>query len=262
MPTINQNSQKAKLKPIHLIIIAFIVIVFIFTIISLETIFHRNPFGDEIKIDNFSKYYKSTPQETRESIFASLFKTAELNNSEGKKIPNSGAIIRPDSAKSNYNESTDIHSGNFIVDLEFIQQSFKVYMEWSKNSDNPNLSGYSVTILCLTGQNSAYNSTKCTDMFTDNTDNKIAASYPIIYDLPIEISEYDKKYTSYTHYTITYTIENDNKISLIITDYTGGNYEPSLKKIRSLGFIPESYNITYIDQSSDEIPARPADYSF
>lgn len=102
-------------------------------------------------------------------------------------------------------------------------------MEWSKKSDNPNISGYTVTISCLTGSSSAYGTTKCIDMFNNNTD-KIPSSYPIVYDLPLEVSEYNDSYTKYTHYTITYNIEENDKITVYITDYTGGNYQNALKK--------------------------------
>lgn len=254
------ESQKTKFKPIHFIVIFFILIVIIFVVISLETIFHKNPFGEELKIDNFSKYYKKVPEETRDSVFASLYNTASLNTTDTP--PTSGAIIRPDSTSETYNQSTEIYSSDFIVDIESIQQSFRVYMEWSKKSDNPNLTGYTVTISCLTGSSSAYGATKCVDMFDNNSSDKIPALYPIVYDLPIEVSEYNSNYTVYTHYTITYNIEDDNKIIVYITDYTGGNYQNALKKIRDLGYAPDLYNIQYIDQSNEEIPARPADYDF
>lgn len=252
--------QRTKFKPIHLIAIFSVLIVVIFVIISLETIFHKNPFGEELKIDNFSKYYKKVPEETRNSVFASLYNTASLNVTDSE-TPTSGAIIRPDSTSEKYDQSTEIYSGNFIVDIESIQQSFQVYMEWSKKSNNSNLTGYTVTISCLTGSSSAYGSTKCIDMFDGNSDN-IPALYPIVYDLPLEVSEYNNNYTVYTHYTITYNIEKDNKIIVYITDYTGGNHQNALKKIRELGYTPDLYNIQYIDQSSEEIPARPADYNF
>lgn len=57
------TSQKAKFKPIHFVAIFSIFIIIILVVISLETIFHKNPFGEELKIDNFSKYYKKVPEE-------------------------------------------------------------------------------------------------------------------------------------------------------------------------------------------------------
>lgn len=262
MDNYSTNTQKIKVKPIHIIVVIAIFAIFFLLVISLQSLFRKNPFGSELKIDNFSQYYKNIPDETRDSIFASLYNTAKLNINEDQEVPTSGALIRNQSNTESYNENTQIYSGNFIVDVEAIKQSFTIYMEWSKSSNNSNLSGYTVTVNCLTGASSAYQSSTCIDMFTNNSDNKIASKYPLIYKLPIEVSEYNNNYTKYTHYTITYTIDNDSKITVYITDYTGGNHDAAIKKIKDLGFVPEQYNIKYVDKSSEQIPGRPADYDF
>lgn len=69
--------------------------------------------------------------------------------------------------------------------------------------------------------------------------------YPLIQHLPINISEYNKTYTKYTNYSISYTIEDD-LIQIIITDISGDNYKTALEKIKSLGYNPKDYKIQYI----------------
>lgn len=251
------QSQKIKIKPIHLIVLAFTLIFIVLAVISLQSVLHRNPYGPELKIDNFSKFYKKVPDDTRDSIFHSLYSTAELNLTENQTPPVSGAIIRENSASEIlFDKETDIYHIDFIVDLETIHQSFRISAEWSTVKNNVNLTGYANTVTCLTGQLSAYHSTYCKDLFT-STDPNINAveKSTIVLSLPITVSEYNANYTKYINYTITYSTFN-GKIILHINDYTGGNYDDAMTRLKKIDPNVESYEIKYYDKSQQNTPSR------
>lgn len=80
---------------------------------------------------------------------------------------------------------------------------------------------------------------------------KLAGENPILNSLPIEIDYYTKDYAKRVKYTITYALNDDNtSFTIIIMDYTGGNYEDALSKIKARGFEPKNYMIEYKDLSS------------
>lgn len=255
-----QQYNKTTFKPIHIIIILFITIFIILVFYSFNTIFN-NPYKNSPRlfIDNMSSFYKSMPDDEKNSIYVNLYRTAALNIVDGEKVPTSGAIIRDHSpSPDDYNSETNVHSGNFIVDIEAIHQSFKINYKWSNNPDNLYIINDSVTISCLLGQQSAYNSTYCRDETGQNDPlGKLLNKNPIITSLPIEIDQINDTATKYTHYKISYRVNDDNSaIVLIITDYTGGNRSAALQKVREYGYDPENYKIEYTDESNYQVPGR------
>ena len=72
-------------------------------------------------------------------------------------------------------------------------------------------------------------------------------------DLPIKIDYFAGGYGKQTRYDIEgdlNTYENgENTFKIIITDYSGGNYEAALTRIRDLGYNPDDYTIEYTDLS-------------
>ena len=76
---------------------------------------------------------------------------------------------------------------------------------------------------------------------------------PILRELPIKIEYYSNDYSTYTRYEIESDIDEGYTSFIIkISDYTGGNYENALSKIRNAGFDPEDYTIEYHDYTEDD----------
>ena len=71
----NPNTAYHPYKKIVLISIAFVggIILLSLLIMLLQRLFYRNPFGEEIRIDNFSSYFSDTPTEQQEMIFHGLY---------------------------------------------------------------------------------------------------------------------------------------------------------------------------------------------
>lgn len=208
----------------------------------------KGEFGDTLKIDNFDSYEKNTPEDLKESIFATLYNTVKINLNNEQKIVKSGAKIRDNSYTTQLDAKT--YTSSFIVDIEKLQQSYKVFYSWSNDEKQNNLNGgYQVQIGCVEEFNRIYSEFACKE--NENQENAFVKKYPIAAILPIKIDSFSDNYSKHKKYTISYEYI-DEKFSILINDYTGGNYNDALERITSRGYKIEDYSIKYIDNSEDE----------
>lgn len=248
--------ERQKFKIVVLSITIFLIGVLIIGILGFLGVFHKNPYGASIKIDNFHKYYREVPVDTYDSVTSSLHKIISSNLHDGQTTPSDGAEIRPDTISNTQNEDALTTTSKFVVDIASIQQSYQIQMVWS-NDEDANIGGYSVLINCPTEAQLIYSKFNCKDILDNDPLNALYDKYPIIYQLPINISYYGSNYSGYTNYVISYKADDDYKnIKLIITDYTGGNRENALNEIRKRGYNPSDYTIEYKDESADQAPGR------
>ncbi|MBR0488390.1 hypothetical protein IJJ39_01800 [Candidatus Saccharibacteria bacterium] len=237
-----------KINPVILLIggMAFVVIIVLAAV--LVNLLRENPYGAEIKIDNFTSYYSNTPRETEDSLYAALYNIVAENSEVGAEIPASGAMIRDGSATGSYDEAKNMNYGHFIVDIEKLGQSYDGYFEWSNNSNNVYYSGYATLYTCPSSDELIYGDFGCTDMFTGD----LVSLFPIVKKLPETVEYYANNYADYVKYIIGYEVVGDNDgLVLVITDYTGGNYERAIEKIREYGKLSEGFPVKYIDKSQD-----------
>jgi hypothetical protein len=249
--------KENRLKPIIIAgAITFVIIIGV-SIIFLSGIFHKNPYGNQVKITDFSHYYKDAPQDTKDSVFASLYNILQENNPETDLSAINDAKIRNGSEISSYSDKTKLHYGNFIIDIPSLQQSYRGQFQWSNEKDqDAELSGYSSLIICLESD-LIYPKFNCKDLFTGDPLIALTAKYPIINQLPYNITYYSNNYSEYTNYTINYKItDNQTNIVLVINDQTGGNEQNALDEIRKLGFNPSDYTIEYNNLSTEPTPGR------
>lgn len=257
-PNIQPQQPAATLSPQTIkngAIVLFFIITAILIIFTLQKIFHKNPYGNEIKINNFSEYYPEVPEDRRDVVFNGLYNIIVNNSEPNATIPKSGAIIRENTAQSNFDEDIQNYRGSFIVDIAEIQQSYNVQFAWTEKRGEV-LYGDSLLITCIHGNDVIYNNFTCSDALTEQKDetNAILERFPIMKILPIDIEYYVGGYGAYVHYTISsdfgYNEDEDKQtFSVLISDYTGGNYEDALQKITDRGFNPKDYNIIYQDLS-------------
>ena len=259
MRKLNATNNQIQFKPIHFVIIIFVAIVIVLAIISFSNMNKTEEYGPELKIDNFSKYYNEVPDNIRSSLFATLYRVVGLNLAANQEPITSGAVIRKDSAEKTYNEETDVHYGSFIVDVEYVQQSFNVRIGWSNIPNNPTLNSNEVFIGCLTGKQSLYGSTTCRDGQEDDSPlQTISSRFPIIQDLPINVSYYTDNYETYVSYSITYKLdEKAENITIYINDYSGNNKQAALDKLIELGYTPSAFNIVYISAQENDFGRPP-----
>ncbi len=260
MRKLKTTNDQIQFKPIHFIVIIFVAIVIVLAVISFSNMKKPSEYGPELKIDNFSKYFREVPDDTRSSLFATLYRVVELNLAANQEPITSGATIRKDSSEKTYDKNTGVHYGSFIVDVEYVQQSFNVRIGWSDTPNNPMLSSNKVFISCLTGKQSLYGSITCQDGRDDGSPlQTISSRFPIIQDLPIKVSYYTDNYETYVSYSITYRLDEESEdITIYINDYSGNNEQAALDKIKELGYTPSAYNIVYISAQENDFGRPPA----
>ncbi len=87
--------------------------------------------------------------------------------------------------------------------------------------------------------------------------DELKEEYPILEKLPIKIDFYTNDYSKRVKYTITYQLEDGNNgFVIVISDYTGGNYESALEKLTARGAKLEDYEIRYENLSDTVVSGR------
>lgn len=87
----------------------------------------------------------------------------------------------------------------------------------------------------------------------DEANRKLAEENPIINVLPVEIEYYADNYSSYVKYNLRYEVNEKGEITIIIDDYSGGNKELALKKLKTLQPDYEKYTIKYNDKTNERL---------
>jgi hypothetical protein len=234
-----------KLNPKQKIII--ISLVFLLIIISMSLFFiklHDNNNGT-IGINNYNKYTANLPADRRDAINNTLYKIVE-NNSNSNNPSINDAAVRDNSVEDNYNNTTNIHSGFFIVDMKSIKQSYLISYKWSSDENNINLGGYTATASCLSLDKLLYGDFNCKDDFANSTNT--TSRNPILDYLP------------YSTFNYTVTANNDSgKITLNVniilysSDTRNGQRDNSISKykteitdwIKSKKLSPDNYLMNY-----------------
>lgn len=242
------------INPIHLIIFLSIIAIIALIITTIVININKEP---EIKINNFNTYYPSIPTSDRTSAQIMLYNIVNSNKtSNDMKIPKSGAIIRENSTEGSYDKDTNVYNDHFIVDIEPLQQSYYVNISWSPDKNNDNLlGGYPIYILCPTKEQLIYPAFECEDGFSNQQEVDLFAG------LPIKVNYYTDNYANYVSYEVIGVSDKESKdgIKLIINDYTGGNHQAALTKLREADINPDEYIVEYNDLSSEQIPSHAPD---
>lgn len=250
----SKQPRTVEITPFHFVILLSILAAGILLMVTLAEIFHKNPYGSQIKVDNLSRYYKEMPGDTRDSVYNTLYNIVSANTPEGNKIPKSGAKIRDGSVSGSYNKTTNVYTDKFIVDIEELRQSYSLQVVWSPQANNMNLGGYPVAAACLAAEQLVYEPFDCRDGFS----NDGVYNDPVFSVLPVSVSYYSGNYSQYTEYSIKAVVDGD-KITIVIDDATGGNYDAAVGKLKESGISPENYSIEYHDESAFRKPGRAPD---
>ena len=82
---------------------------------------------------------------------------------------------------------------------------------------------------------------------------RLISQYPLLTKLPLRV-EYFKNNSTYVYYLITYRIDDNDNVAIIIQDYTGNNKKLAIERIEAEGFNPDDYAIEYQDKTSEITP--------
>ena len=159
----------------------------------------------------------------------------------GKKYTNGNYKVRPGSYQAVISKD-GFESQTIDFEATEAEETFiYTYLEqtdgddWYENNEGDNM---------IRGSINAYK--------TEKKVTELYNSTPIISILPITVDYYTSNYSEHIKYTISYQIADDNsKITLLVTDYTGGNYNRATNNLSDRGYNIKDYEINYIDKSSD-----------
>ena len=159
--------NKSKLFSIKNIIIIIVIIMALIAGILIVFLINQNDNSGGAKKTRTSITGLPTdiPKDISSLIEAGLYDTIALNLPDDETPPKSGAIIREGSLQESFDESENLHYGDFITDIDSIKQSFSIYYEWTNDKNNAYMSGYPVIITCVERTERIYNTTSCIDAY-------------------------------------------------------------------------------------------------
>lgn len=248
-----QNYQQNRLRPIIITFVCFMVGLTIIGILGASGIFHRNPYGNEIKINKFSRFFKDVPEDTRDITFANLYNQVAKTYHGDLNIKKLSANIRTDTVKFNDNpkEFPETISASFVVDLPEIEQCFHVSMEWPRKKDSNVVISYGSVVTCPSASENIYPSFECSDGFTDDKVTNILDQYPFLRDFPLYISYRDQTTKEMYDCEVRYkTNEDQTDVYYVITDRRGNCQDVALQRLKDAGVNTSTSRIDYDDISS------------
>ena len=184
----------------------------------------------------------SIPKEQIESLELQLknMMVAKAGVKEDEKVK---ATIRDGS----YSEKTDdgITTAEFLIDVDAFQQTYIVSVSWS---DTKEISD-GIVIKCPSKKQSKYPDSFCKSMYNTTTDVENIENNPIYEKLPIEVDSFDFGARRAIHYEIRGAFNEEGTLVLTIVDYSGGQKENAISKIKSYDTDIDKYIIKYFDDS-------------
>ncbi len=148
--------------------IAFGFFELVFVIIAL-TLFVKiltpEPANLEMGINWSQSDISLLPTDVQNSIEFSIYDIVAYNT-DNPNINKSGITVRNDSIVKAYREKTNVNYVTLIVDIPDLQQSYRVFYEWSDDKTNEYISPNNNAIaMCLNQKQIVYDSFQCKDMY-------------------------------------------------------------------------------------------------
>lgn len=243
-PNTVPKKSSHQLNPIILGIVLVAGIFIILLIITLTNLLRTNPYGPEIKIDNLTNTYNNIPSDEQDLISSELYNIVSKNSEANTEIPTSGAIIRDDSATSDYDSNNAVYSGSFIVDIPEIEQSYLVQFEWSPSSKSQGLGGYPVMISCLPSDKQIYPNFTC-----KNLANEKFVTWQNEYQI-------DYSFGLITSAKIRDALDQYFMSTTVADDYVAVLDETSLTRVKSESDPTFSFKVTLNSDKTYQVTAR------
>ncbi len=174
------NPQVLPRKKIVLFSLIFLLCVGI--IIALVLVFQgkpQNQFGDLIRIQNYDQKVKNVSSDMRDATESYLYKIVKENKESSFDATTvNDARIRENSDSQDFSQTENVYSGEFIVDMESIRQSYRVQYSYSSNEDNATVGGNPVVISCLDDDQLKYGAFDCKDFVSaQSASNDVILQY-------------------------------------------------------------------------------------
>lgn len=235
--------------PLLIVLLGLVIGGTIAATLAFTGILDFNPYGENIHIKNFSEHFPDIPRSNRQELFANLYKMVAENSPDKEEIKVKDAKIRDGSVVTRNYESDNLNYGEFIVDIQSLEQSYRGQFTWSPDAEkNATITNeYNNLITCLAEFDLKYDEFGCRNPAINNPFYILAGKYPILRTLPINVTKHDKN-GNRVEYSVTYRPNSDNTdITLVINDKTGGNLESALELLEQEGVNIEETMISYVD---------------
>ncbi|MBR3256955.1 hypothetical protein IKG02_01545 [Candidatus Saccharibacteria bacterium] len=229
------ENHKTQLK-----ILIFTSVLLFFT--TLFILFCKN-YNTIVKIENYPavlpvSYKKSLEKQLRNALRLSI-------GEENDKSPFVSGNIRLSSYSQSSNQGTT--NATFLTDIDAFEQTFFVSLSWADSPEAIEIPN-GIIITCPPQSDMKFPSSSCKSAYDSSELNEAKKSNPLYSSLPIIIDDFDFSSRSATHYEIHGYFDLGGALIINIFDYSGGNYESALEKLRSLGVDPSSLKINYIEK--------------
>lgn len=234
----SKKNEPLSAKKIKLGLIAAILGI---VMISAGIMFYQN-YLYQLKIVKVENYPEMLPGDMRSNLELQLRNLLELHF----EVPEN-EMIDSEIRAGTYRQDSDaeIVTATFLLDIDAYRQTYAIVMNWSDTVEIAD----GVLIACPSQAEMKYPDTKCLAMYGTSQDVENREKYPIYQDLPIIVDEFDYASRVAISYEIRGAFNEQNQLVLTIIDYSGGNYEKALERIRGLGYNPDDYIIRYVDES-------------
>ena len=198
----------------------------------------------QMEIVNVANYPSSLPSDMRDNLEVQLRRLLSLHFN----APDD-AIIAGTVRDGTYRENTvgGLVTATFILDIDAYKQTYSVIMNWSDTIEVPD----GVLISCPETRLMKYPDATCAAMYNDSQDVQNIANNPLYNVLPIVVDEFDYGKRQAIHYEIRGYFNEENQLVLVINDYSGGNYENALNRVRAAGYEPSNYPVEYYNRAGN-----------
>lgn len=164
-----QNISRSKLITISVILAVFIIGLIVLAIVIAVNKSGQNQFGSFIKIQNYTDKVKNVSKDIEDAAESSLYNTVKKNSANDfEPATVKDAVIRDNSDSQSFDAETNVYSGNFIVDMASIKQSYQVQYSYSV-SNTIDTGGSPVIISCLNTGDLKYGTFGCKDLVSTQT---------------------------------------------------------------------------------------------
>lgn len=224
----------------------FLIVGLVISIIVINL--NRSSYGDGVTIQNFDKLVKNLPKERKDAIFASLHLIVSKNTEQVKPAPQvKDAVIREGSEEQTAVTPGKHFTGNFIVDIKSLGQSYSFQYSYSTDPNDGFEGGYSIIVRCPTVDELIYGDFNCKnlDSFTEGEVD------PIIFLVPYSSLDFEIRAAASPGAKTVLTI----KLFLTEADRRTGQdaaieryKQGALTWIRNQGLDPNNYTIEYTVQ--------------
>lgn len=193
----------------------------------------------KIKIKDMSKELKDLPENERGIIAQELTRALSLNTNE-INLNNTVAEIREGYTKKSYTHQ-NLTFYNMIIDIPELEQSYRIYHEYSKDETNKFFTYDKTTIAtCVYDQKFQKYKFECNSRYEKSEDERILRKY--------------LTFESFGTFSASLGADNSILITPIAQNFSAEEKENSIKAakeaIKGLGFNPESYTYSVIDAAS------------